>query len=133
MGDKAKNAVKLKKYGNSMQHITTRITICIKKFPFLGHPTCRDKIHIFKEDIIITCQLVVMYMLLIQMTSVSILPVIKGHEKLSFPFIILYIEREKHRSMISGSFQWTDGQAVAKCMNKRHCSFTNATFTCYIL
>lgn len=30
MGDKAKNAVKVKKYGNSMQYITTRIIIYIK-------------------------------------------------------------------------------------------------------
>lgn len=30
MGEKAKNAVKVKKYGNSMQYITTRIIIYIK-------------------------------------------------------------------------------------------------------
>lgn len=88
MGDKAKNAVKVKKYGNSMQYITTRIIIYIK-VPILTLPTYRDKIHIFKEDIIITCHLVVMDMFLIQMTTVSTLPVIKGHNKLNFPFIIL--------------------------------------------
>lgn len=88
MGDKAKNAVKVKKYGNSMQYITTRIIIYIKS-SILRLPTCRNKIRIFKEDIIITCQLVVMDMFLIQMTTVSSLPVIEGHEKLNFPFIIL--------------------------------------------
>lgn len=88
MGDKAKNAEKVKKYGNSMQYITTTIIIYIKS-SILRLPTCRNKIRIFKDDIIITCQLVVMDMFLIQMTTVSSLPVIEGHKKLNFPFIIL--------------------------------------------
>lgn len=42
------------------------------------------------------------------------------------------LKEEKPASVISGSFQWTNGHGAEKMsVNKSHCSLTNAIFTCY--
>lgn len=42
------------------------------------------------------------------------------------------LKEEKPRSMISGSFQWTNGHGAERMrVNKSHCPLTNAVFTCY--
>lgn len=42
------------------------------------------------------------------------------------------LKEEKPGSMISGSFQWTNGHGAERMnVNKSHCSLTNTIFTCY--
>lgn len=103
-----------------------------KKLAFLDFQQAAYEIHIFKGDIIITCRLVVMDMFFIQMTTVFSLPVMEGQEKLEFSFHNAWCFQEKPGSMISGSFQWTNGHGAERMtVNKSHCSWTNAIFSCY--